>query len=118
MKYKSGNGTYNHSWSGGGLTILSQYIAGIAPVEPAFKRFSVEPNLATLNYIKTTVPTQFGEIKLHVEKIANELIINLAVPEGATAEVRLPQGYNKLVWGDKSSDVVVLPAGAYTVVAK
>ena len=118
MKYKSGNGTYNHSWSGGGLTILSQYIAGIAPVEPAFKRFSVEPNLATLNYIKTTVPTQFGEIKLHVEKSANELIINLAVPEGATAEVRLPQGYNELVCGDKTGSTIVLSSGEHTIVAK
>jgi hypothetical protein len=29
MKYRSGYGTYNHAWSGGGLIILSQYIAGI-----------------------------------------------------------------------------------------
>ena len=62
MKYKSGNGTYNHAWSGGGLTILSQYIAGIAPVDPQFERFSVEPNLGTLNYVKSVVPTVYGDI--------------------------------------------------------
>ncbi|MFP4367340.1 MAG: hypothetical protein ACOCU3_00265 [bacterium] len=31
-----GGGSANHAWSGGGLTILSQYVAGIYPVEPAY----------------------------------------------------------------------------------
>ena len=34
-----GGGSYNHAWSGGPLTILSQYFAGISPLKPAFKEF-------------------------------------------------------------------------------
>ncbi|MEE1118631.1 MAG: hypothetical protein U0K90_01755, partial [Bacteroidales bacterium] len=49
-----------HAWSGGGLTILSQYIAGIAPVEPQFKSFSVSPNLANLKWLESVVPARFG----------------------------------------------------------
>ena len=118
MKYKSGHGTYNHAWSGGGLTILSQYIAGIEPIEPAFKSFAVQPNLSKLDYIKTTVPSRYGNIEMHAQKSNNELIINLTVPEDTTAEVRLPQGYSKLVYGDKSGNTIVLSSGEHTVVAK
>ena len=118
MKYKSGNGTYNHAWSGGGLIILSQYIAGIAPIEPAFKRFSVEPNLASLNSVKSVVPTRFGNIELQAQKQDGVLTIDLIVPNSTTAEVRLPRGYSRLVCGDKSDKVLTLTEGRYTIIAK
>ena len=51
-----GGGTYNHAWSGGPLTILSQYIAGIETLEPAFRTFRVAPHPAHLNFIRTQVP--------------------------------------------------------------
>ncbi|MBR1961752.1 MAG: glycoside hydrolase [Alistipes sp.] len=118
MKYKSGHGTYNHSWSGGGLTILSQYFAGIEPVEPAFRKFAVKPNLATLNSVESVVPTQFGNIELSAYKRDNSLVINISIPESTEAEVRLPQGYSKLSCGDYSGAIVVLGHGKHTVIAE
>lgn len=118
MKYKSGNGTYNHAWSGGGLTILSEYIAGVAPIEPAFRRFSVEPNLATLNHLHSIVPTPFGCIALRAEKREGALAMELTVPEGTTAEMRLPQGYSQLTCGEMSGAVLTLPAGHYSIEAR
>ncbi|MBE6174423.1 MAG: glycoside hydrolase [Rikenellaceae bacterium] len=118
MKYKSGHGTYNHSWSGGGLTILSQYIAGIAPIEPAFSKFSVEPNLATLRYVKSVVPTRFGNIEMYAKKGSGELNINLVVPQNTEAEVRLPQGYSSLECGKMSGRVLTLSAGKYEIVVR
>ena len=118
MTYKSGHGTYNHAWSGGGLIILSQHIAGIAPIEPKFKKFSVEPNLATLNFVESVVPTIFGNIKMHAQKRDNELIINLTVPSSTTAEIRTPQGYSRLVCSNNSDRTITLSAGEYTIVAK
>ena len=117
MKYKSGFGTYNHAWSGGGLTILSQYIAGITPVEPAFKRFSVEPNLASLNYVKSTVPTIYGDIEMCAKREDDKLVIDLVVPSATTAEVRLPKGYSRLVCGDVFADTIILSTGKYQIVA-
>ncbi|HYD85143.1 MAG TPA: hypothetical protein VEA63_13855, partial [Opitutus sp.] len=38
-----GGGTINHAWSGGPLTIMSQYFAGIAPTSPAFATYHVLP---------------------------------------------------------------------------
>ncbi len=117
MKYKSGNGTYNHAWSGGGLTILSQYIAGIEPIKPQFELFRVCPNLATLNRVKSVVPTVFGNIELSVDKSDNLLNITLTVPAGATAKVVVPQGYNTLVCGDGKGAELTLTQGKYSITA-
>lgn len=118
MTYKSGHGTYNHAWSGGGLIILSRYFAGIEPVEPAFKKFSVEPNLASLNFVESSVPTQWGNIELRAEKSGAELLISLVVPNGTEAVVRCPMGYTTLSCGDKVGSEIVLSAGMYKISAR
>ncbi len=118
MTYKSGHGTYNHAWSGGGLIILSKHIAGIEPIEPKFKRFAVEPNLATLNFVESVVPTQFGNIEMKAEKCGKELRISLLVPEETTAEVRLPKGYLSLTCGTETGTTITLAAGSHEVIAK
>ena len=55
---------------------------------------------------------------MHANKDGNKLNIKLLVPSETTAEVRLPQGYNELVYGDKTGDTIVLQAGEYTIVAQ
>ena len=118
MTYKSGHGTYNHAWSGGGLIILSKHIAGIEPIAPKFEKFSVEPNLATLNHLESVVPTQFGNIEMCAEKCGKELKISLVVPNGTTAEVRLPKGYSSLICGAEVSEILTLSSGKYEIVAQ
>ena len=58
-----GHGTNNHAWSGGGLTILAQYVCGIEPVEPGWKTFKVRPQLGNLEYAETGNETFAGNIK-------------------------------------------------------
>lgn len=119
MTYKSGHGTYNHAWSGGGLIILSQYIAGIAPIEPEYRKFSVEPNLATLNFVESVVPTNFGNIEMRAEKRGGGLLINLTVPALTQAEVRLPHGYSELrVRNEVSNTTLLLSEGEHTIAIK
>ena len=52
-----GGGSTNHAWSGGGLTILAQYVCGLYPLEPAWKSFSVKPQLGTLKFAETSKVT-------------------------------------------------------------
>ena len=118
MTYKSGNGTYNHAWSGGGLTILSQYIAGITPLKPAFESFAVCPNLASLNRVKSVVPTVYGSIELVAQRVNNRLEMTLIVPRGTTAQISLPQTYTTLICNDKKGDVLTLAEGKYTIIAE
>ena len=117
MKYKSGNGTYNHAWSGGGLTILSQYIAGIEPLKPQFEQFRVCPNLATLNRVKSVVPTVFGNISMAAQKVDNTLNITLTVPEGTVAKVVVPQGYTTITCDGNKGEELTLTHGEYNITA-
>jgi hypothetical protein len=83
-------GTYNHAWSGGALTILSQYAVGVAPTKPAFKEFSVLPQMGSLKQIDSVVPTPYGNIEL---KLKNGKIfqMNLNVPNGTEAIIGVPK---------------------------
>ncbi len=87
-------GSYNHAWSGGPLIIMSQYISGISPVKPAFREFSVKPELGNLKYVKTVVPTQYGSIKLNVNR-ENGYKVSITVPKGTKAQILLPKDYAK-----------------------
>ena len=118
MKYKSGNGTYNHAWSGGGLTILSQYIAGIEPIKPQFEHFKVSPNLGSLQWVESVVPTVYGNITMHAKRNNDELDITLTIPQGTTAQVVAPKGYTNIIYSDNSAPQITLSAGNYTLKAR
>lgn len=89
-----GGGTYNHAWSGSPLTVMSQYIAGIEPTAPAFRRFRVSPHPAHLNQIQAVVPLSGKrEIRLSLDKESRRCDIVLEVPQGTEACFCLPDGY-------------------------
>lgn len=91
-----GGGTYNHAWSGGPLTILSQYIAGIETLEPAFRTFRVAPHPAHLSFIRTQVPLSGGRrIVFEMDKSAHGGTMYLRVPEGTSAQVVLPAEFQR-----------------------
>lgn len=92
-----GGGSYNHAWSGGPLTILSSYVAGVKVVEPGFKVFSVSPNLGNLSHVKVTVALAGGRfIEVDVKKDAKRCVLELIVPEGTSGVINLPDGYTQM----------------------
>ena len=58
--------SYNHSWSGGPLILLSQYVAGVSPEKPGFSTYQVLPQLGPLKNVKAIVPTVKGEIHVTI----------------------------------------------------
>lgn len=88
---RAGSGTNNHAWSGGGLTMMQQYIAGVQPTSPAFKSYSIVPQMGPLKALRTKVPTPFGTIGLDLNKQENgALSMSLDSPAGTTVTVALP----------------------------
>lgn len=116
-----GGGSYNHAWSGGPLTIMSQYISGIETVEPAFRTFSVSPNLGNLNYVNVVVPLNKNrEIRLSVFNDINSSKIKLFVPVDTKALFCLPQQYslciiNEIITQEGTNRFELLP-GLYNIV--
>ena len=84
-------GTKNHAWSGGFLTLLSQYGAGVAPVTPGYGTYHVLPQMGPLKRIKTIVPSVKGEIALELRNEPAEFSLDLVSPKDTTAIVGVPK---------------------------
>jgi len=89
-EYWDRGGTLNHAWSGGPLITMSKYIAGIKPLDTAYKTFEVKPHLGHLRFIRCTVPSIKGEIVLAVESSGRQIKMSVTIPNDTTAEVYLP----------------------------
>jgi hypothetical protein len=85
-----GGGTINHAWSGGPLTIMSQYFAGIAPTAPGFASYSVFPQMGSLGKIQTKVVTPKGDIALELSNTKESFSMKLTSPAGTQATVGIP----------------------------
>lgn len=89
--WKTGKmGTYNHGWNAPN-TILSQYIAGLAPVEAGWKTYHVRPQLGSLKSVRVRVPSVKGNIDVDIRKSGGQLGIKLKSPEDTTAIVAIPR---------------------------
>ena len=105
-----GRGTCNHAWSGGPLTILSQYVGGISPTAPAFREYQVMPQLGELTSIHSVVPTRFGSIQSNILRGNGSYSMTLVSPAGTSAVVGIPAAEligGKKVWvNDKLAEAV------------
>ncbi len=86
-----GGGSYNHAWSGGVLTLLSQYVAGIDPLEPGYGRVAIKPRLGRLRCAQATVQTPRGELRVRHERAAEGYRLELHSPAGMECLVTLPR---------------------------
>lgn len=77
-----GGGTYNHAWSGGGLTLLSQYVAGIEPLEAGYTKVRIRPQLGLLEEVEAKLETPQGPLTVSIKKQGQELTINYQAPKG------------------------------------
>jgi alpha-L-rhamnosidase len=106
-----GGGSYNHGWAGGPLTLMSQYIAGVAPEQPAFATYHVLPMMGNLRQVKAVVPTVKGNIAVNLEKQPHVFTLELCSPTDTTAIVGIPADVeyqtiavnNQCVWPIKES---------------
>jgi len=99
--------TRNHAWSGGPLTILSQYFAGLAPLAPAWATYQVRPQMGALKKIRATVDSVAGKISVSLRQDKHTFSLRLNSPKGTSAQVYLPCGHkppatvtanSRLIW--------------------
>lgn len=91
------DGSCNHAWSGSGIIILNEEIAGIKPTSPGYRTFSVKPQMGTLKKLETSLDTASGKISLKLEKKGRRIRMHLTVPEGTKAEVPSSKGKTRLL---------------------
>jgi uncharacterized protein YjdB len=110
------SGTQNHAWTGGPLTMMSMYAAGVSPVEPGYTKFKVAPQLGTMNKIDAKVPTVKGEINVKVERKGSgdkeTIDVWTNVPNGTKALIGVPKLGGDIASKVKLGDAVIWENGA------
>lgn len=91
-----GGGTSNHAWSGGALTILSQYLCGIEPLEPGYSLFQIIPKTGSIQKAAASVQSVKGIIKSNFEREDAKLKLAVSVPPGTEAIVGIPDDDNDI----------------------
>jgi len=97
-----GGGTINHAWSGGGLTILSEYICGIAPLSPGYKTFQIIPDPAGLRNASATVSTVNGVIKTSFLKSDDIFTLEAKAPKGTSMVLGMPSSFKRITLNNKT----------------
>ncbi|ASB50049.1 alpha-L-rhamnosidase-related protein [Alkalitalea saponilacus] len=104
-----GGGTTNHSWSGGPLTLLSQYLCGIEPIEPGYKLFQIVPNPGSVKHASATIQSVKGIIKSSFENSNDIFKLNVTIPKATEAIIGIPAEKittikldNKSIWKNGS----------------
>ncbi len=76
-----------HAWGGTGSYALQAYVGGIRPAEAGFAKTIVQPQLGSLQWIQTKVPTPLGVITLEAEQTANGIRGVVEAPRGMKCEM-------------------------------
>ena len=86
---KWGGGTYNHAWSGGGLTLLSNKVVGIQPLEAGYRKVRIHPQMGFLKKAEATVETVLGTLEVRVEVVDEKMKVDYDAPKGMEVLVEL-----------------------------
>ena len=109
-----GGGTYNHAWSGGGLTVMSQYLGGGEPTSPGWATYRLRPGgWPALTEANTSFETVHGPVSTEWTWSANEgLTLNhTAGYQVPYVEILLPENMQPTVVNGANEPVNIEPLG-------
>jgi len=82
--------SHNHYAFGSVARFLQEYVAGLAPVEPGYRRIRVEPHIGGgLTSASVHIETPYGSAASTWSIENGELRLEVTVPAGVSAEIRL-----------------------------
>ncbi len=90
-------GSDNHAWSGGPLTLMEEFVAGIFPTSPAYETYRIRPMLGTVRELDPTVATARGPLRVAMAQAGSQFRLQLAPPAGAVGEVHVPNPRGKKI---------------------
>ncbi len=119
--WKKTDGTVNHGWTGGPLTVLSKYFAGIAPAQAGYSEIRITLNPA-LGALKAAAKTPAGMLSYDMKEADGTYTVKLELPAAGTLEIPESMGKSVSVVGGTSEKserdrfiAISLGKGTYTV---
>ena len=86
-----GNSDWTHPWGAAPANIIPRFIMGIRPLEPGFSKALIQPLPGHLGAAAFSQPTVRGTIQASFCNTPGKIFsMNIGLPAGMTAEVRLP----------------------------
>jgi hypothetical protein len=85
-----GGGTYNHGWTGGPLSLLSGYAAGIRPLSIGYSSYTIKPQLGNLRYVSCKTLTAKGFIGVSVDAKEGNMKMNIETTD-ALGNIAIPK---------------------------
>ena len=85
-----GGGSYNHGWAGGPLTLMMQYLVGVAPTSPAYETYRVNPQLGDIKSAQAGFDILKGRVEVNIIRDENSFNLKLTSPEKTSATVCIP----------------------------
>ena len=85
-----GNWSYNHGWSGGPLSIMYKYVAGIVPLKAGFEQFQIFPEPINYKNLECSFSTIKGKIALKYLASEKNKTMEISVPKESEAIIRVP----------------------------
>jgi alpha-L-rhamnosidase len=84
----------NHYSKGAVISFLHQYTAGLKALEPGYRRFSVAPvPTPEVEWVELSLDSTAGQIEVEWRQRDGVFTLEVVVPTGAEAEIRLPNGF-------------------------
>jgi hypothetical protein len=86
----------SHPWGGGATYALTQYVAGIRPVEFGYREWIVEPAYSGfgLEWVDATVPTPYGELGVSWRlKGEDAVVVEINAPAGTRGVLKISRDW-------------------------
>jgi len=87
----AGYSSNNHAWSAGPLYVMSAYLLGIRPTQPAYAEFTFAPQPGGVTQFSGVVPSVKGNIIASFSLGSTGFTQSLTSPSGTTAIVSVPK---------------------------
>lgn len=92
------SGSVNHAWSGGGLTVLSEYLCGIAPLSPGYETISILPRPGKIHQAMANISSIKGNISCSFVQSIHDLDMKIQTPSGIPTIVGVPDNRVYEIW--------------------
>lgn len=92
------SGSVNHAWTGGGLTVLSEYLCGITPLSPGYGEIAIMPCPGNIGRATAKVCSVKGEISSTFMQSGKRLRMSVKTPVGIPTLVGVPSEGISEVW--------------------
>ena len=92
------SGSVNHAWSGGGLTVLSEYLCGIAPLSPGYETISILPRPGKIHQAMANISSIKGNISCSFVQSIHDLDMKIQIPSGIPTIVGVPDNRVYEIW--------------------